>query len=374
MFNIKIKLYNWCMVIRVPLSKETLRNYIKEIEPLKSGFDAVSDHVVITDPNSNILYANEAVSRNTGFSHDEIIGKTPGDLWGGDTPKEFYQKMWRTIKEKKQPFVGEVENIKKDGTRYWQEIHISPILDSAGDVRFFIGIEPNITDRKEKEKFREEFISILGHQLRSPLSAANWSLEFLLKSGKISEDQKKTLDDLYKGNQGLLHLVTDLLTLSRIGGGRMVKEMFDVHEVINEIMGQARKAYPHVLFSFVAEGGSFLIRAEKQLALQVLSNIISNAAEYSREKGGVVELSLRKEKDTYAFSCKDNGIGIPKEDQPHIFSRFFRAANAKVLNPKGTGLGLFIVKLIADNFGWNVRFESPLTKDGGTVFFVSIPV
>ncbi len=140
--------------IRKPLKKERLQQYIAAVQPLKWGFDEVNDHVVITDPDANIIYANKAVERNTGFSIDEIIGRSPGDLWGGQMPKEFYEKMWQTIKIEKRPFVAEVKNKRKDGTEYWQELHISPVLWENGEVKFYIGIEPNITERKKKNFVR----------------------------------------------------------------------------------------------------------------------------------------------------------------------------------------------------------------------------
>ncbi len=137
-----------------------IQKQIKSLGPLISGFDKISDHVIITNPQGLILYANAAVERFTGFSRSEVIGKNPSQLWGGLMPKEFYQQMWDVIKNKKRFFVGEVQNMRKDKTKYWQRIHITPILDKKGEVEFFLGIEPDITKHKEQEGFEEEFSSI----------------------------------------------------------------------------------------------------------------------------------------------------------------------------------------------------------------------
>src|SRR3989344_6756396 len=102
------------MSIRKPIPEDKLGQYSKAISSLKIGFDLLSDHVVITDDNANILYANRAVEKNTGFSPEEVIGKNPGDLWGGKMPDEFYRKMWHTIKEEKKPFVAQVDKSKKN--------------------------------------------------------------------------------------------------------------------------------------------------------------------------------------------------------------------------------------------------------------------
>ena len=145
------------MNIRVPIVSDQLTFY-KTVEEIKHAFDFLPEHVVITDDSGNILYANKAIERTTGYTSEEAIGKNPGDLWGGHMTKEFYKNMWSTIKIQKKPFVGEIENIRKDGTHVWQELHITPVLDEHEYVNFFIAIEPDITDRKNKEQAVAELV------------------------------------------------------------------------------------------------------------------------------------------------------------------------------------------------------------------------
>lgn len=356
------------------LSPEEIKKYAKDIEPFKAGFDLINDHVIISDPDGFILYANKGVEKQTGFSAEEILGRNPGDMWGGNMPREFYEKMWDTIKNKKQPFAGEVLNKRKDGVETWQEIRISPVLDEQGDVKFFIGIEPNITARKkqeqeQQEKFREELISILGHQLRNPLTSILWSLELLIKEGG---KQNEVLEEIRKRGKDMSALINDLLILSRVETtARLEKENFDLVAETEAVIEKTKKQFPGISFSFQKEDGRFEIFANKTLATQVFSNIIVNAAEYSDKTAGIVKISLNEDADGYLFSCGDNGIGIPKDEQPKIFSRFFRASNANYAKEGGTGLGLFIVKMIVDNFGWQISFESEVAK--GTTFCVKIP-
>lgn len=128
---------------------ETSRN---DIESLKETFDLISDHVIITDPDARIIYANKSVEAQTGYAPEEIIGKNPGKIWGGNMPREFYDDMWKTIKTDKKPFTGEVKNKRKDGTEYWQEMRIFPVLDDVKNIKYFIGIEPNIEAKKKAEE------------------------------------------------------------------------------------------------------------------------------------------------------------------------------------------------------------------------------
>lgn len=150
-------------MIRNPITKEQISSLQEEIRPLRNGFDLLGDHVIITDAHANILYANEAVESHTGFSRDEIIGKTPADLWGGFMDKKFYANMWFMIKESKSPFVGEVQNRKKDGTTYWQELRIFPFFGKDGETRFYIGIEPDISRKKVLEGHTRQYIEELEH-------------------------------------------------------------------------------------------------------------------------------------------------------------------------------------------------------------------
>jgi len=360
--------------MRTELSEERLRSYMEVVRSLGTAFDLLDDHVIITDPDGNIIYMNESAERNTGYFREEALGKNPADLWGGNMPQEFYERMWLRIKKEKMPFVGEARNKKKDGTEYWQELHISPVLWENGDIKFFIGVEPNITKKKEKEKFREEFSSMLGHQLKNPLTSYKWALEWLSKEGNLTGDQKEMIHALYEQNESLVNLVGDLLMYARVGTlSDMQKGEIDLAKEIEAVLERVRAKHPQVVFSFSKGDGLFLYSSYVSLVSQVFTNIISNAAEYSDAQMGKVDVSLGREDNAILFSCRDNGVGIPAEDKERIFSKFFRASNAMKTKGKGTGLGLFIVKMIADNLGWSVSFESPAENSRGTIFRIKIP-
>lgn len=362
--------------MRTSLSVATFEQYLRHIEPLKQGFDLLKFHTVITDINGNILYANKAVEAQTGYAYPEMLGKNPGDLWGGKMEKEVYEKMWRTMKTNKEPFVGEIRNTRKDGTEYWQELYISPILDDHNEVKFFVGIEPNITNRKRQEQFREEFIGILAHQSKKPLTAMHWALELLLDYGNLNTDQAKQLKDIFNSTGNLIDLINDLLLLSRIegdGGGKKEDEYLDLVEEIAHIVATAQKHHSRTSFAFTHDEGPMTVSANKTLTQQVFTNLINNAAEYADEHTPKVSITLKKTDYTYELSITNNGITIALEDQPKIFGRFFRTEEAKKHKGGGTGLGLYIVKLICDRAEWKVWFESGVNNTEETTFFVSIP-
>ena len=121
----------------IPLSPKKLKSAKTQATKKARGFDTFPEHVVVTDANAVILYANKAAEDATKFSSQEMIGKNPADLWGGNMPKAFYQKMWQTIKESKKPFVGDIKNTRHDGAEQWQQLYVAPLLDTKGKVKYF---------------------------------------------------------------------------------------------------------------------------------------------------------------------------------------------------------------------------------------------
>ena len=160
--------------------KERFRVIAQDLEKFKLAVENASDQIAITDKEGVVLYINKAVELITGYLAKEIIGQKAGKLWGGLMEKDFYTKMWKIIKEDKIFFKGEIKNKRKNGQIYYAEINISPILDKNDDVEFFVAIERDITQAKDIDRAKTEFVSIAAHQLRTPLSAINWSMELFI--------------------------------------------------------------------------------------------------------------------------------------------------------------------------------------------------
>ena len=354
------------------LMKESISLLEQRMALLQSTVASSNQPILITDPDEKILYTNQAWEKLSGYSTKEILGKHPNDLWGGHMPKEFYEKMWQTVKTEKKPFVGEVKNVKKDGTEYWQEDYVTPILDQNGNIKFFIFIEPDITARKQKDQFREEFISIIGHQLRNPLVGIKWMIELLAESSTITDADKHKIEEIYKENKGLSSFVEDLLILSRIGKKDLTREAIDLKSEIKIIIKEVKTANQQVDFSFNIIGDVFPLTTNRPMAIQVFENLIYNAAEYSDKTSGKVAVVLEKKDSSYLFSVHNNGPEISEEDKPKIFSKFFRSGEAQEMKKSGTGLGPFITQAICDNFGWGLTFESGSGQ--GTTFYVKIQI
>lgn len=152
------------MATRHEISKEELAEKQKLIDHFVTGFDLLDDHVIVTDLNGNILYANLAVEKHTGYKRDEIMGKNPADLWGGQMEPVQAAALWDSVKRQQKPWKGEVHNRHKDGTMFWQELHVTPVLDADAKAAYFIGIEPDISIRKAAEDLRSKTLAMLTHK------------------------------------------------------------------------------------------------------------------------------------------------------------------------------------------------------------------
>jgi len=340
--------------------------------------ESASDQIVITDPDGIILYANPAVERISGFSVTKILGKKAGseNLWGGRMGSVFYKKFWDTIKKRKESFKGTFENKRKDGTKYYAQATVSPILDENDGIQFFISIERDITKEKEVDTMKDEFISLASHQLRTPLSAIRWYLEMLVDgdAGKLNTEQKKYTKSVYESTKRMINLVNALLNVSRIESGRILVDPLPtdivdlVKEVIEETKAKLGGKNQKIILSAYKELP--LIKIDQKLLRNVYLNLITNAMIYSPPKS-TIEIFISKNEEELISQITDHGYGIPKMEHGKVFEKFFRASDAMKREPGGTGLGLYLSKAIVESSGGSIWFDS---DENGTSFWFTIPL
>ncbi len=354
--------------------EEKVKERTSDLEKFKMAIEGASDHVIITDQDGYIIYVNKAAETLTGYSKEEMIGKRPS-LWGNQMPKEFYQEMWKTIKEEKKSFGAELTNRRKDGQSYEVELHISPVLDDKGSVKYFVGVERDVTKAKQIDRSKNEFISIASHQLRTPLSSIKWTIEMLMEEDGLSEAQKERLGDLYKSNQRLINLVNDLLNVSHIETGKTIihAEKSNVLAVINEsiktLEPDAKKKNQKIILIIEGKIGDSIF--DPMLFAAAFNNILSNAISYGF-KDSEIKVRLAKEGENYIASVNDKGLAISSLDRDKIFSKFGRTPEAQKIKPEGTGLGLFIAKSLIELQNGSIKYES--SQEGGTTFYLALPV
>ncbi len=238
---------------------------------------------------------------------------------------------------------------------------------------------------KQNERFEQlnkdksEFVSTVSHQLRTPLSAIKWTLDTLLKTndvGPLTTEQRALLMKAYEYNERIINLIRDMLGVDRIESGAMGFSFLDidivdlVNNIIDEVGNESKRR--NVGLVITKEENLPKVSIDPQKMRAVFQNLIENSLKYTKS-GGTITIDFKlKDPNTMNVTVSDNGIGIPKDQQSNIFNRFFRADNAKALDPEGSGLGLFIVKTIITRHGGDMTFESEEGK--GTTFHITLPL
>ncbi|MBU6142272.1 PAS domain S-box protein [Patescibacteria group bacterium] len=332
-----------------------------------------SEHIVITDLDGRIIYANAAAAATTGYSDAELLGATPA-VWGKQMNDDFYRALWKTIKSEKREFFGEMVNRRKNGELYRVEAHIYPLLDPQGNAMFFVGIERDVTERKRLEETRSNFISIASHQLRTPLSAMRWIAELLASgdAGTLTDQQGDLVKDLHRSALRLGALVRGLLNIVRIESAELAVRLEPVDPAavcaaaIEDQLPRARKKG----ITISCRGSAPVFSTDPVILREIVRNFLDNALNYT-DPGGRITLELEEKEGTVIVAVRDTGMGIPIAQQQMIFTKFFRADNAAHRTVDGSGLGLYIARSLAELLGGKVWFTSE--EGSGSAFFAAFP-
>lgn len=229
----------------------------------------------------------------------------------------------------------------------------------------------------EANRLKSEFVSIVSHQLRAPLSNLRWAIELLMSGrlGRIEEPQLEYFRILRENSARMGELVRDLLIVSRIEQGRLPFHKMEtslvnlVKTLISNLEPFARAS--NVEIRLEADDNLPKILADPSQLKLIIENLLDNAIRYIKDKG-LVEIKLKNQKNKIYFEVRDNGVGIPARDQKYIFQKFFRAQNILRYQTQGTGLGLYIAKSIIERAKGKIGFKS---KEGkGTTFWFTIPL
>lgn len=375
--------------IRLGDALETLKSQQNELRKFELAIENISDPIIIADADGIVEYANHATERVTGYAiGTEIVGLKAAHSWKKPMPEAFYQKMWHRIRTEKLPFESDLQNRNKNGKVYDAHILISPVLDTDGNVRHFVGIERDVTREKQLEAAKSRFVSLASHQLKTPLTAIRWYAELLSsrKNDETNEKFQKYVGEIETGVLKMIYLVNTLLNISRAETNAFRAELVPLdletiaQEVITGLTSPAEKK-PRVKFHLAKDVGPYI--ADKKFIQIIFDNLISNAIKYTPETG-TVDVDLRHTKkgevlgertigeDGLLLIVTDSGYGIPEESKRNVFSSFFRAENVRKLDVDGSGLGLYMSKMVVETCGGEIWFVSE--QGVGSTFFVWLPI
>jgi PAS domain S-box-containing protein len=349
---------------------------IQNVKKFEKAVDASTESIVITDPQGAIIYVNSGWTKLNGYTDTEVIGRNLRILKSEKTKPEIFTALWEKISAGYPFTTEEIFNKRKNGTEYQAGLSVYPVREGTQTL-FYVAICQDITQRKEVDRAKTEFVSLASHQLRTPLSAIRWYAEMLMSKyvGDLNEKQLQYLKEIYQGNLRMIALVNALLNVSRIDLGTFAIEPETMNlvetcdSVLAELLPQITQKNQSV--TRIYEHAPKTYWGDPKLVRIIFQNFLSNSVKYTQE-GGHIEVEIaEKDADLY-IRVSDNGYGIPKEQHGKIFEKLFRADNVRQKDTEGTGLGMYIVKAIVESSGGRIWFESE--ENNGTTFHVLLPL
>lgn len=374
-------------------ANETLQKSEERLRLLESVAVNANDAILITDaepidhPGPQIVYVNQAFTDMTGYSLEEVLGKTPRLLQGAKTDCATLDKIRAALKAW-QPIRVELINYCKDGSEFWVELSITPVTDQKGWYTHWISVQRDITERKqieeeifkalEKEKelseLKSRFVSMVSHEFRTPLTTILSSAELLEYYGHKSSEKEKLgcFHQIRTATLRMTQLLNDVLAINKAEAGKLEfnPNYLDLekfcHDLVEDMQFNSKKKH---IISFSSQGQCTDTCMDEKLLLHIFTNLLSNAIKYSPQSDPIYfEVDCRNE--DAIFQVKDKGIGIPIGKQQRLFEPFHRGEN--VGNIPGTGLGLSIVKRLVELHKGNVTVASQVGV--GTTFIVRLPL
>jgi signal transduction histidine kinase len=230
---------------------------------------------------------------------------------------------------------------------------------------------------RELDSAKDEFMSMASHQLRTPTTSIKGYLSMALDgdAGPLSNSQRSLIKEAYDSSQRMVYLIGDFLNVSRLQTGSFELERSSVNlpDLIVSEIGQldATARSRQVKLIYEAPESFPILQLDENKIRQVMMNLIDNAIYYSKPGGGVVQIILAAQQHSMVFKVIDNGIGVPEDEKSELFSKFYRASNAKAIRPDGTGIGLYMVKKVVEAHNGEVIFESSEGK--GSTFGFRLP-
>jgi PAS domain S-box-containing protein len=369
---------------------------MEDIELRNIAIANVTSGVTIADarqPDLPLIYVNQGFQKITGYSAREAVGRSCRFLQGDDRDQPALDEL-RSALRKGLPCVVRLRNYKKDGSLFYNELHISPVHNEEGELTHFVGIQLDVTEKvkarqalerseqrvrealereRELNEIKSRFISMVSHEFRTPMTGIQASSALLRRFGdKLGEEKKlRHLSNIEVSLKRMNRLLDDVLFFSRAEAHKVPvkRENLNLNAYFKRVIEHLSSIYPgrEILFeSALSDTDSFSL--DEHLLDHIFHNLISNALKYSDETTPVV-CSASLSTEGLRIVVRDSGIGIPEEDQKKLFEAFHRADN--VGTRQGTGLGLNIALRAVELLEGKLEFKSK--QDEGSTFLVVLP-
>jgi PAS domain S-box-containing protein len=356
---------------------------------LKAAVDSAGESIIITSPEGVIEYVNPTFTKTSGYSFEEAVGNKPSMLQHPDQDPTFFADLWETV-TRGDTWTGQLKNKRKDGAAFFEEVTISPVMDSEGNLRSIVGVQRDVTlQRKLAGQMQQaQKLEALGtlaggiaHDFNNILAAIGGYAELLRGDQEPDSQDSEDLDQILSGVNRAKDLVRQILTFTRQTETK--RQPLALGVVVKEVCKLLQSTLPaNIKVSQNIDEGCGMVLADPTNMHQIVLNLATNAHHAMREKGGTLRIDLQpftlSEEDARAsldlragpyvcLSVEDEGYGMDAETQQRIFEPFFTTKKAG----EGTGMGLATVHGIVKAHGGEIKCYSESGQ--GTIFRVYLP-
>lgn len=340
-------------------------------------FDSAKDGMIVLNPSGSIESLNPSAAAMFGVPSESLLRRDIGALFEIAPDRGQIETFLRRLKANRKEHYGQIQEFvgrRQNGTTFPLEVSVSPV--HLADATLFVAVIRDISERREVEQMKGEFVATVSHELRTPLTSIAGSLGLISggAAGEIPPKAARLVEIAHSNAARLVRLINDILDIEKIEAGRM---QFDIRPLP---LAPLLEAAVHQTAGFADEYGvpvhidpvapDAAVQADEDRLMQVITNLLSNAIKFSR-RGEAVTIRVTPLDRRYRISVIDRGEGIPEAFRSRIFGKFAQADASDSRQKGGTGLGLSIVREIVVRLGGSVDFES--VAGAGSIFHVDLP-
>ena len=359
------------------------------IKTLSKAIEQSPTSVIITDAEGKIEFVNTKFTSLMQYPLNEIKNKNLRIFNPGHVPKEVFEIMWKTLRSGS-IWQAESLNRKKDGSTFWENVIISPLLDDKGATSNYIIISEDITEKKkmldnlisakkkteESDELKTAFLHNISHEIRTPMNAIVGFAEFLSEPDLTPEKRNHFIDIIIQSSNQLLSIITDIVSISTIEAGqeKIREKEVNINKICNlineQFIAKAQSQNVDLLYKTTLADNEANITTDETKLIQILTNLVGNALKFTKQ--GYVDFGYEVKGAQLEFYVRDTGIGIPPEMHVEIFNRFRQVETTTARQFGGSGLGLSISKAYVELLGGRIWLTSEPNK--GSAFYFTLPL
>jgi PAS domain S-box-containing protein len=352
------------------------RNLRQSEERYRDLYEEAPNAYLSVNIKGEIERANRSAAELLGYRHDELLGRATLDLYA-DTPygKARAEGVFKRFMAGEEIRDEELEMRRADGSSVWINLSVRPIRDKDGQVIASRSEVVDITEHKRLDQLKDDFIGLVSHELRSPMTVITGAINTVLtESERLSPaETRQLLKDASLESESLSHMLGNLLELSRAQANRLslFTETISIRKLIEETVDNIKRRSP--VHHFITDLPEKLppVYADELRLERILYNLLENAVKYSPQ-GGDITVSVRSDKERLVIGVSDQGVGISVSDQARLFEPFQRLEESRPDGAGGVGLGLLVCRRLVEAHGGQIWVESEPGQ--GSTFFFTLPL